>query len=309
MLKSQWQFPGLFLVAMLAGCAGTQEPGNAIYMHIGDKPSPNARQQKYPVMVRLAAYQDARDVSDPHLLGVATTRVLGMTGKDIMLDSEVAAAVGASMKKRLSDDGLQFVEADQAQYQLGGVVKTLAVDIKDRDQLSIAIESTLTETGSGRVVWSGVVTEKKERYAGVMGNSKGDVANFLKAGLDAVAHKTSESILSVLMATRPELFGVAGVAKVVPGVTVYTGAPPTIAAPPAVATGPVAATGVLALTSEPANVKVYVDDVYYGLTPLDAEMPAGIYQLRFELDGYGKSSEKVSVRSGDRTELKVKLHR
>ena len=307
MLKSQWLFSGVFLVAMLAGCAGTREPGNAIYMHVDEKPSPTARQQKYPVLVRLSVYQDARDVSDPHLLGVATTRVLGMTGKDIMLDSEVAAVVGASMKKRLSDDGLQFVEADKAQFQLSGVVKTLSVDIKERDQLSIAIESTLTETASGRVIWSGVVTEKKERYAGVMGNSKGDVAAFLKTGLATVTHKTSESILSVLMATRPELFGVAGVAKAASGVTVYADTPVPLVSPAAIA-NPVSATGKLALTSVPSNVKVYVDDVYYGLTPLEAEMPAGIYQLRFELDGYAKSSEKVSVRRGDRTELKVELH-
>jgi len=308
MLKSQWLFSGVFLVAMLAGCAGTQEPGNAIYMHIDEKPSPNARQQKYPVLVRLAAYQDARDVSDPHQIGVATTRVLGMSGKGIMLDSEVAAVVGASMKKRLSDDGLQFVEADQAQFQLSGVVKALSVDIKERDYLSIAIESTLTETATGRVIWSGVVAEKKDRYAGVTGNSKGDVAAFLKAGLATVSHKTSESILSVLMATRPELFGVAGVAKAAPGVTVYADTPLPVVSPAAIAK-PVAANGMLALTSVPDSVKVYVDDVYYGLTPLEAEMPAGIYQVRFELDGYAKSSEKVSVRRGDRTELKVELHR
>ncbi len=306
MSKSQWLFSSVLLVAMLSGCAGTKEPGNAIYMRMDDAASPNARQQKYPVLVRLAAYEDARNVSDPHLVGTATTRVLGMTGRDIMLDSEVAKLVGAAMKKRLSDDGLQFVEDDKAQFQLGGVVKALSVDIKERDYLNIVVESTLTETASGRVIWSGVVAEKKERYAGVMGNSKGDVAAFLKNGLKTISHKTSESILSVLMATRPELFGVAGVAKVVPGVTVYANTPVPVVAPSAFVK-PDAATGKLALTSEPANVKVYVDDVYYGLTPLEADMPAGIYQLRFELDGYAKSSEKVSVRRGDRTELKIKL--
>ncbi|MBU0688058.1 MAG: PEGA domain-containing protein [Gammaproteobacteria bacterium] len=307
MLKSQWLFSSVLLVAMLSGCAGTHEPGNAIYMRMDEQPSPSARLQKYPVLVRLVAYEDARDVSDPRLIGQATTRVLGMTGKNIMLDSEVAKVVAASMKKRLSDDGLQFVEDDKAQFQLGGVVKTLSVDIKERDYLNIVIESTLTETASGRVIWSGVVAERKERYAGVMGDSKGDVAAFLKSGLKTISHKTSESILSVLMATRPELFGVAGVAVAAPGVTVYADTPVPVVAPGAIVKR-VAATGKLALTSEPDNVKVYVDDVYYGLTPLEAEMPSGIYQLRFELDGYAKSSEKVSVRLGDRTELKVKLH-
>ncbi|MBU1214895.1 MAG: PEGA domain-containing protein [Gammaproteobacteria bacterium] len=306
MSKLQWLFSGVFLASMLAGCAGMQEPSNAIHMRMDETASPSARQQKYPVSVRLVAYEDAREVSDPHQIGIATARVLGMTGRDIMLDKEVTKLVSASMKKRLSDDGLQFVDDDKAQFQLSGVVKMLSVDVKDRDYLNIAIESTLTETASGQVIWSGVVAEKQERYAGVMGNSKGDIAAFLTAGLKTISHKTSESILSVLMATRPELFGAAGVAKAAPGVTVYT-AVSGVAAPAAMVSKPVAATGVLALTSEPDNVKVYVDDVYYGLTPLQAEMPAGIYQLRFELDGYAKSSEKVSVRLGGHTELKVKL--
>ncbi len=307
MSKLQWVFSNVLLLLILGGCASTQEPGNAIYMHEDTKPAPGSREQKYPVTVRLAVYEDARDVSDSHRVGTATTRVLGMNSKEIMLDREVAELVGSTMKKKLSDDGLQFVEDSKAQFQLSGVVKSLNIVIKERDYLNIAIESTLTETSSGRVIWSGVVAEKKERYAGVMGNSKGDVADFLKSGLKMISHKTSESILSVLKATRPELFGVAGIAKASSGVTVYADTPLPVAAPVVVLKA-AAATGMLVLTSVPDSVKVYVDDVYYGLTPLEAEMPAGIYQLRFELDGYAKSGEKVSVRRGDRTELKVKLH-
>jgi hypothetical protein len=304
MLKSQWLFLSVLLGVMLSGCAGTQPTGNAIYMRMDEKPSPNARQLKYPVSVVLGTYQDARDVSDPRWIGVATARVLGVTSSELVLDTEVSKVVIAGMKKQLSDDGLQFVEGDKAQFKLSGVVKSLSLDVKERDYLNIAIETTLTEIGSGRVIWSGVVTEKKERFAGMMGNSKADIADFLHAGLATISRKTSESILSVLMATRPELFGVAGVAKQVAGVTVYSDTPvPEVPAKAQL----VAATGKLSLTSIPDHVKVYVDDVYYGLTPMEAEMPSGIYQLRFELDGYGRSSEKVSVRSGDRTELKVKL--
>lgn len=307
MFDSQKLFSGLLLVAVLTGCASTRDSGNEIHLRVDEQPSSQARQQKYPVLVRMAGYEDKREVSDPRLLGVATARVLGMTSKEIKLDAEVASVVAASMKKRLSDDGVQFVDADKAQFQLAGVVKVLSVDVKDRDTMNIAIETTLTETATGRVIWSGVVTEKQDRFAGMMGNSKVDIAYFLKSGLATVSHKTSESILSVLMATRPELFGVAGIAKAAPGVTVYTDTPlPTVS--PAVKTKPAAVTGWLVLTADPENVKVYVDDVYYGLTPLEAEMPVGIYQLRFELDGYTKSSEKVSVRRGDRTELKVKLN-
>jgi hypothetical protein len=289
----------VLVLTLLSGCAGMQEPGNEIHLREDTTAAPDARQQKYPVAVRLAGYVDARDVSSPRRIGTLNARVLGMSGPEIMLDRDVAAVVGAAMKKRLSDDGLQFVDDDKAQFQLGGTVKALTLDVKERDYLNLVIETSLTEVATGRVIWSGVVTEKKERYAGVSGNGKGDIAAFLKAGLNTVSRKTSESILPVMMGTHPELFGSTLTAKTVPGVTAL----------PAATTQPAAATGKLVLTSVPERVKVYVDDVYYGLTPVDAEMPAGIYTVRLELDGYRTASEKLSVRAGQRTELEMKLQR
>ena len=292
----------VLLLALLSGCAGMQEPGNEIHLREDTTASPDARPQKYPVTVRLVGYADARAVSSPRRIGTLTARVLGMSGPDIMLDQDVATAVGAAMKKRLSDDGLQFVDDDKAQFQLSGTVKVLVLDVKERDYLNLVIETSLTEVATGRVVWSGVVTEKKERFAGVSGNGKGDIAAFLKFGLKDASRKTSESILPVLMGTHPELFGSTLHAKVVPGVVTMPAGVSTAQAVPAT-------TGKLALTSVPERVKVYVDDVYYGLTPIDAEMPAGIYTVRLELDGYHSASEKLSVRPGQRTELEMKLQR
>lgn len=297
------QSPLMFIVlvlTLLSGCAGMQEPGNEIHLREDTMASPDARQQKYPVTVRLAGYVDARDVPNARWIGTATTRILGMTGRDILLDQPVAIAVGSVMKKRLSDDGLQFVDDDKALFQLGGTVKALTIDVKERDYLNLVIETSLTEVTTGRVIWSGMVTEKKERFAGMMGNGKGDVATFLKEGLTTVSRKTSESILPVLMGTHPELFGSTLHAKVVPGVVTMPAGVSTAQAVPAT-------TGKLVLTSVPERVKVYVDDVYYGLTPIDAEIPAGIYTVRLELDGYRPASEKLSVRSGQSTELEMKL--
>ena len=290
--------PAVFILALLSGCASMQEPGNEIHLGEDTTASPDARLQKYPVTVRLAGYVDARDVPDPRWMGTATTRILGMTGRDILLDQPVADAVATAMKKRLSDDGLQFVDGDKAQFQLGGTVKALTLDVKERDYLNLVIETSLTEVATGRVIWSGMVTEKKERFAGMTGNGKGDVATYLKSGLKDASRKTSESILPVLMGTHPELFGSTLHAKVVPGVATL---------PAGAATATQAAPGKLVLTSVPERVRVYVDDVYYGLTPIDAEMPAGIYTVRLELDGYRSASEKLSVRSGQRTELEMKL--
>ena len=49
----------------------------------------------------------------------------------------------------------------------------------------------------------------------------------------------------------------------------------------------------------------YVDDVYYGTSPLRLEFDPGVKLFHFELPGYKTVAEKVSIRSGETTELEV----
>ncbi|MDP2761041.1 MAG: PEGA domain-containing protein [Sideroxyarcus sp.] len=301
------------LAFSLSGCASLTgsplDPSNMVHVRLQDKPSPGAREQKYPVTVRVAPYTDGRSGVDPRQIGISTTRILGLTGKQIMLDREVANLVGEVMQKQLGDTGLQVLASDakNAQFQLTGSIKILSVDFRERDYLNIVIESTLTEVASGRVVWSGVVAEKNDRYAGSSGNGKQDVADFLRRGLQVISTKTSESLLSVLMSTSPDLFGLDAAVKPVPGVTVNSTAIPGASLPPPAAAA--AAKGTLLLDSTPPRARVYVDDVYFGLTPLRIELAPGIYPVRLELEGYQSVAEKVSVRSEDHTELEMKLRK
>ncbi len=305
-------------VFILAGCANLfgsiADTGNEIRIREDGKPAANARQEKYPITLRVAGYTDARQVDSPRRAGISTSRVLGLAGKDIMLDRDVSEVVAESARKRLNDDGIQVLAAGDvtaAQFQLGGVVKELSIDVKDRDYVKIAIESTLTETASGKVIWSGVVVEKADRYAGVSGNTKRDVADYLRKELGIAMAKTSESIISVLMATRPDLFNIAAVAKPLQGVTVYSnvGAVSSVSPATSAAAEPMGVNGMLAVSSAPSRAKVYVDGVYFGLTPLRAEVGGGVHEVSVKLDGYQTASEKVSVRKGDSTELELKFRR
>ncbi len=300
-------------VFVLAGCTGffgsIADTGNEIRIREDSKPAANARVEKYPIFVRISGYTDARPVDSPRRVGISTTRVLGLTGRDIMLDRDVSEVVAESARKHLNDEGMQVLGAGDvspAQFQLGGVVKELYVDVKDRDYVKIAIESTLTEAVSGKVIWSGVVVEKADRFAGVSGNSKKDVADYLRKELGIAMAKTSESITSVLMATRPDLFNAGAVGK--PGVTVYSTASASAVAP-AVSLAEPAANGTLAVSSFPSRAKLYVDGVYFGLTPLRAEIGIGVHEISVKLDGYQVASEKVSVRKGANTELELQLRR
>ncbi len=307
----------LFSVGV-AGCANfwgsATEAGNELRIREDAKPSPNARQEKYQITLRMAGYADARQVDSPRRVGTSNTRITGLTGKDIMSDQDATEVVVASMKKRLGDAGLQVLAADatNAQFQLSGAVKEFNIDVKERDYVNIAIESTLTEVTSGKVIWSGLVVERAERYAGTSGNGKKDVADFLRWKLGVVSTKTTESILSVLMATRPEMFNMVVGIKPVQGVTVYsnsTGSTASAVVPASVQAEPLVANGTLVISSGPSRAKVYVDGVYFGLTPLRAEFATGVHDVVIKLEGYKPFSEKVSVRKGDNTEMDIKLQR
>lgn len=301
---------------VLTGCVNhlgaIAEQGNELVVREDAKAGPNAKLEKYQIKVRVAEYTDVRQIENPRLVGTSDSRITGLTGKKIMSDRDAAALVVASMKKYLDNAGFQVVteEGMPPQFMLNGAVRDFRIDVKGRDYVSIAIESTLTEVASGKVIWSGIVVEKADRFAGSSGNSKKDVAEYLKAKLGVVSAKTTESILAVLMATQPEIFNMAVGLKPVQGVTVYSnssGGMGGVALPAVVSAETAIPNGTLSIKSSPTRAKVYVDGVYFGLTPLRAEYAAGVHEVNIKLDGYKASSEKVSVRKGEHTEMDVNL--
>jgi hypothetical protein len=319
MLKARSLIAVSLLSLAVAGCANfmgsVTEQGNELRIREDAKPGPNARQEKYPITLRLAGYADIRQVDSPRRLGISNSRITGLIGKDIMSDRDVTDVVVESMKKRLGDAGLQLFagnDSTNTQFQLSGSVKELSIDVKERDFVNIAIESTLTEVTTGRVIWSGMVVERAERYAGISGNGKKDVADFLKLKLGVVSTKTTESILSVLMATRPEMFNMTVGIKPVQGVTIFSnsaGSAASSVAPVSTLSEPAVTKGALSISSIPSRAKVHVDGVYFGMTPLRAEFAVGVYEVSVKLDGYKASTEKVSIRKGDSTEMEIKLKR
>jgi PEGA domain len=79
-------------------------------------------------------------------------------------------------------------------------------------------------------------------------------------------------------------------------------------APPAAVTAP-NSKGTFSVATVPSKAKVYVDDVYYGTSPLNVELDPGVKLFRFKLEGYKTVTEKVSIRSGETTELEVKFEK
>lgn len=311
----------LLLVAMvvLSGCAGLGD--DAVHVSDSEKANPNAVKFKYLASVRIAGYVDGRTATTPRRIGKREARVVGISGPDIVLDRDVSDIVAASMRRRLDDLGIQILAKDDpaALFELSGVIKELKYDVKARDQILVKVETTLKEVATGKVVWSGEVEQKEERFAGVSGNNKSDIADYLKQQVGVVTGKTAEAINSVLMATRPELFNLTPGTKTIPGVKVFVtpgvAAPvapgnPTTLVPNNTATlNPSVTDGQLSVRTEPGRAKVYLDGVYYGLSPLLINVTAGVHTVEVKLAGYKKATEKVALRPATTTELELQLEK
>ncbi|MDP1635747.1 MAG: PEGA domain-containing protein, partial [Gallionellaceae bacterium] len=239
-------------------------------------------------------------------------KVIGMRGSEIRLDRDASDVVADCMAERLGDAGFRMLaSADKgAMFELRGEIRELSYDVKDRDFVSIRIASSLTEVATGKVIWSGEVAQKADRFAGVSGNNRQDIANHLHSELEVVSGKTAEAVSSVLMATRPDLFKLTPGTQVIPGVTVFVtpGVSSDVRTTPS-PTMPAAVNGLLTVRSEPTRAKVYVDGVYHGMTPLSVEATPGIHAVEIKLKGYRTVAEKVAVRKGDSTELEVSLEK
>lgn len=325
----------LALLAAATGCSTINDAtstvsgwvgggGNALETSKVATPSGAATQLKYGATLRVSNFVDQRKVSNPRYLGVLKARVGGLSGDEVLMDQDIADIATAAMKKRFDAEGFQVMEgaaAANALFEVSGVVKELTLNVKERDDITIAIETTLKDLSTGKVVWSGLVTEKDDRFAGVGGNDKGDVVAYLNRELRIASTKTVEAISSSLMASRPELFNLTPGTKPVKGVTVYVAPSLPKAAPvapvvqsvqgdvPAPTYRPHASesNGLLLVNTNPPRAKVYLDGVYYGMSPLRLEIEPGIHAISVKLAGYNMVTEKVSVRRGDNTEIELNL--
>lgn len=356
------------LLSAIAGCSTAKDSAQSVKNSVGSwfengdntlstktkkKATDDRSGSEYrnAVTLRIAKYVDQRALTNPRLLGIAEFSVRGIDGNQLLLDQEIATIVTKTIKQQFISEGYQVLgdtSADNALFEVSGVVKDLTLNVKLHDEIYIAVETTMKELATGKVVWSGLVTAKDDRFAGISGNHKDDVVDYMNKELRVVSSKTVDSIGATLMASQPELFNQPPGIKPVPGVSIHV-APNTVKAAPAttapaaapeipapVTTAPAlpatmtpsygaqpggtvpppahvprssATAGLLLVNTTPPRAKVYQNGVYYGVSPLHLEMKPGIHTISVKLEGYKVATEKVSVRKGENTELELNLER
>ena len=63
----------------------------------------------------------------------------------------------------------------------------------------------------------------------------------------------------------------------------------------------------LEIISSPSDAKVYINDRYYGKTPLTVELPAGTYTISVKKEGYETYTETITLRAGDARTIEITL--
>lgn len=286
---------GLFIFAVLflftAGCTGplqfTYAPGEA---------APVKKVQGRPTVI-IKPFYDARDLAaipggNRRTIGEITSMVMDMNRSTLTLSEDVTDVARAAFAKELENAGFVVVAGDPAltnsDYLLTGVVKDFRLDIGPRDDISISVMTKLTEKNTGAVVWSDTVSEKRNDYIGMWGETKAHISRYISDALSKVARGS-----------------IAGMEEKISAPSSAPGEP----APPQNAPSGTApqATGKLTVTTDPTRSEVYMGDVYYGLAPVTIDMPPGVYEVTARKKGFREARQKVSVREGQTTELDMTL--
>lgn len=313
------------LLILISGCASLPSmpkasdflPTQDIHVDVPDRPTTMALLRTGKEIVLLVPdYIDTRENKKSRRVGGISTTVVNMYGDEFFLDQEITTLLSAAVRKQLTNNGFKVVTQATATYdfELIGAIGNFSLNIADRDKLNIAVETTIMDGKTGKVLWSGIISEITDRFAGVSGNTRSSIEEYLGNGVADFSVKTSASIKENLAGSYP-LTMKAGSSKTVssvPGVTTLQAVVDLESKPEiAVADSPISTTqtggGHFSVTTFPPRAKVYVNDVYYGMSPLKLDFDPSIYLFRFELDGYKTVTEKVSVRRGETTELEVKF--
>lgn len=268
----------LLIMLALSGCAGP--------LSIGYRPGviPDASQAKGHPTILLKPFTDSREGVESHYIGKVTQVVTDMNTDRIVLDKgDVATFVTGAMRSHMIAAGFtvkdwtpELEDSNETDLIIGGEVKRFRLDIGPRDEIDIEIASSLTSKKSGKVLWAGVVSEKGDRFPGVMGNSRRTIAGYISKSLRTVINKTlkevNENIQMAVISGIKDMSIPEGVGRLV-------------------------------IRTEPPRAEVYTGAIYHGMSPLSIYLEPGISEVTFRLKGFKEMREKVSIRNRDVTEI------
>lgn len=274
---------------VFVGCAGPlkvnyQSGSTQDIPHIKDNP-----------VIHIKPYIDSRGNVGPHYLGKITATVSDINSDKLILEQDVAQLVTEAVSSHLAAAGFnvkgwsaELEAADGAGLIISGEVKKFRLDIAARDEIEFELSTTVVEKKTGKVIWAGTISEKNDRYAGVMGDSRRKIAGYISKTLQTALNRTLKEINANIQPASPlPVPGFAGIRD--------TSIPEGF--------------GRLMIKTEPPRSQVYIGDVYYGLSPLNLDMAPGVYDAVLRLNGFKTVREKISIRNRDVTEMDMVMEK
>ena len=274
----------LLLFIFISGCSG------AVKLNYKPGKIPDTSKVSKPLTILLKPYVDSREGVAPNYAGDIKTTVYDIHSDKIIMEKGIANSVNEAIKTHLTVAGftvtspssppLEGVEGGgQVDIIMGGEIKKFRLDIGGRDEIEIEISNQIISGKTGKTIWEGIVSEKDDRYAGSFGNSKKTISSYISRTLAKVINKTITEINTNI--------GKAEASQSMEGIPIPQGM------------------GRIFITTEPPRSKVYIGDVYYGLSPLVIDIEPAVYDFFIRIDGFKEKNEKVAIRKGQKTELEI----
>jgi len=278
----------LLLVGLLYGCVA---PLKVDYKPLSKEDS-GALVSDLPILIKPFADKrpEVATGADPRVVGSIDATTQDIYGSRVILSESPSVLITEGFKKYLSASGYTVVSPERAGPSFSGIILTGEIrefrfDIGSRDNIEINIYAEFRDKGSGGIIWSGLALEKDSRYAGVFGDSRARVSKYISATLSKVFRKT--------------------IAKAGPGIekAVTAGGGNGGREPKNHEHGQ----GRLIVRTVPERVSIYLNGVYYGLSPMTLRLRPGIYNLLMSKEGFHEFKEKIAVGSGRVTEMETTL--
>jgi hypothetical protein len=270
-------FLSLFLFISIIGCSG------AVKLNYKPGQIPDTVKAGKPLTILLKPYVDSREGVDPRYVGNIKATVYGIHGDKIIMEKDIASSVNDAIKTHLTTAGFTVSEQGDADIIIGGEIKKLRLDIAGRDEIELELSSKIVSGKTGKVIWEGVINEKDDRFAGSFGNSKKTISLYISKTLAKVINKTIAELNTNIAK--------AGSSQSMEGIPIPEGM------------------GRIFITTEPPRSKIYIGDIYYGLSPLTVDIEAGVYDITVKIDGFKEKKEKTAIRKGQKTELEINMER
>lgn len=236
---------------------------------------------KEPLSIEMGDILDERAVAkdasaNQRRIGAITVTVFDMDSGDLVLSEDVPGLVARALGQELKSSGYTIKEGEgtEADFVVTGAVKDFRLDIGARDEIAVAAGIKFSDKKSGRAVWTGEAREEGARFAGVTGNSRKGISDYISFTL-------SKALRAALVEAGPELIKAKSGAGQRPG------------------------KGAFAVSSSPEGAKLYINGVYYGLTPANIGLDEGVYELTLKKEGYKDYSERFAIVEGRPTVLEA----